>query len=329
MIFRLAVIIINYRTPNFIRNCLESLNSQLDPQRDIVVIVDNASNDGSDFIIEQFIKERSWTQWVRLLRSPKNGGFSAGNNYGIRRTNSKFYLLLNSDTLVRPDAIKQLLYASERYKEIFLFSPRLEWPDRKPQKSCFRFWRPSHEFFAAARTGMVEKLFAYQGITYSDPHQPMTPDWISFACVLIRKEALDRIGLLDEGYFMYFDDMDFCRRAREEGLDILHWPAARVVHLRGGSGPVKQLAAARKRPPKYWYSSRNRYYAKFYGRLGLWQANLFWYAGRILSLAREMTRLKQPHTCERQWLDIWTNALKPLEKQSIFFTSEKCNEKDV
>jgi len=130
--------------------------------------------------------------------------------------------------------------------------------------------------------------------------------------VLIRREVFDRIGLLDEGYFMYFDDMDFCRRAWQAGFTTLYWPRARVVHLRGGSGPVKQLTAERRRPPRYWYASRSRYYAKFYGRTGLWLANFCWYAGRVISLVREAFRLKQPHTYERQWLDIWTNALNPL-----------------
>jgi GT2 family glycosyltransferase len=151
----------------------------------------------------------------------------------------------------------------------------------------------------------------------------MQPEWTSFACVLIRREVFNRVGLLDEGYFMYFDDMDFCRRAWKAGIATLHWPAARVVHLRGGSSPVKQLAAERKRPPRYLYASRNRYYAKFYGRLGLWLANICWHTGRLISLAREIVRQKQAHTCKRQWLDIWTNALRPLQHPTLTKSKEK------
>lgn len=159
---------------------------------------------------------------------------------------------------------------------------------------------------------MLDRLCSFRGGTHKVTGQPMQPAWTSFACVLIRREVFNKIGMMDEGYFMYFDDMDYCRRAWQSDIVTLHWPAARVVHLRGGSSPVKQLAAERKRPPKYWYASRNRYYAKFYGRLGLWFANLCWYAGRLISLAREILRLKQPHTYNGQWRDIWTNALDPL-----------------
>lgn len=320
--FRIAIVIINYQTPHFMRDCLESLNGQIDQQCDCVIIVDNASGDGSDGIIEQFIIERGWNDLVRLERSPTNGGFSAGNNCGIRRIDAEYYLLLNSDTIVRPGAIEQLLEAAESHSEAGLVSPRLEWPDAKPQKSCFRHRGPFYEFFIAARTGIVDRLFGHRGGTYPVSDEPTQPDWTSFACVLIRREVFDRVGLLDEGYFMYFDDMDFCRRAWKEGFATLYWPAAHVAHLRGGSGPVKQLAAERKRPPRYWYASRNRYYAKYYGRPGLWLANFCCCAGRLISLAREIVRLKQPHTYRLQWLDIWTNALRPLCKPALSDSNE-------
>ena len=312
MIYRLAVIIINYRTPHFFSACLDSLYDQIDRKRDRVIIVDNASGDGSDATIEKLIMSRGWGEWVQLVRSPVNGGFSAGNNYGINRIEAQHYLLLNSDTIVRPGAIDQMLSATRLDPKVGLISPRLEWPDGTPQESCFYFIRPYLEFFTAARTEIVDRLFSARGGPYPLPDRPIYPDWTSFACVMIRRDVFDRIGLLDEGYFMYFDDIDFCRRAHKAGIKTLHWPAARVVHLRGGSGPVKQLVAERKRPPRYWYASRNRYYTKFHGRAGLLLANLFWHAGRLISLFRETVKLKRPHTYRLQWLDIWTNAIEPL-----------------
>ena len=317
MIYRLAIIIINYRTPHFIKDCLESLVRQINPNHHRVVIVDNASGDGSDFEIEKHITVCGWTKCVTIERSPFNGGFAAGNNYGIRRIRAEAYLLLNSDTIVRPGAIEQLLEAYRRYPAVGLFSPRLEWSDGRPQESCFYHRKPYIEFFTAARTKIVDQLFAAKGGPYPLPTKPIYPDWTSFACVLIRYEVFKRIGLLDEGYFMYFDDMDFCQRAWASGIPTLHLPSSRVVHLRGGSSPTKQLVAGKKRPPKYWYASRNRYYAKFYGHSGLWFANFCWYAGRLISLLREVLGLKKPHTCERQWLDIWTNVRQPLSKPNL------------
>lgn len=314
---RLAIIIINYRTPHFLLDCLDSLKGQIYPQQDGVIIIDNASGDGSDIIIEQYIVDHGWTDWVQLKRSPVNGGFSSGNNYGIQRIDADFYLLLNSDTIVRPGAIEHLFDAVDSNPGAGLISPRLEWFDAEPQESCFRHWSPLHEFFSAARTGLVERLCAYRNRALSVSDQPMQPDWVSFACVLIRRDVFQRIGLMDEGYFMYFDDMDFCRRAWEAGISVLYWPAARFVHLRGGSSPAKKLAAQRKSLPLYWYASRSRYYAKFYGRIGLWFANFCWYCGRLVSFTREVLKMKEPHTFKRQWLDIWTNALHPLHGPAL------------
>lgn len=118
---------------------------------------------------------------------------------------------------------------------------------------------------------------------------------------------------MDEGYFMYFDDIDYCRRARNAGWTVLHWPDARVVHLRGGSGSVKSEVAARKRPRPYLYASRSRYFAKFYGRFGLWVTNFCWLLGRSIAWIRELINNKQPHTCQYQEQDIWMNWKEPLK----------------
>jgi GT2 family glycosyltransferase len=275
-------------------------------------VVDNASGDGSDIVIEELIGAQQWRDWVRLERSPVNGGFSAGNNFGILRIEAEYYLLLNSDTIVRPGAIAHLLAAARSHPSAGLIGPRLEWPDARPQESCFRNRGPLKEFLTAARTDFVDRLFTPWIHKYTIRDQPFQAEWTSFACVLVRREVFERVGLLDEGYFMYFEDMDFCRRAWKAGYGVLHYPRARVVHLRGGSGDVKQLTAKRKRPPRYWYASRNRYYGKFFGRLGFWFANLCWYAGRSISLTREILGQKTPHTNKLQWLDIWTNGLRPL-----------------
>ena len=106
----------------------------------------------------------------------------------------------------------------------------------------------------------------YPSNTLPISDQPQGTPWISFACVMVRRQVIDQIGLLDDGYFMYVEDTDYCRRARAAGWEIWYWPASRVVHLRGGSSPVKSLTAKRGRRPRYYYASRSRYLAKFYGR---------------------------------------------------------------
>lgn len=305
---RLAIIIINYRTPYLIGDCLDSLKGQVDSKLDEVVIIDNDSGDGSDVKIEQHILERGYREWVSILRSSTNNGFSAGNNNGINSVDAKFYLLLNSDTLLKPKAIQALLAAMQLYPDAAIIGPRLESPEGKQQESCFRYRKPTDELFYAAKTGIIEKILGYRGSAYPPSNEPMRPEWISFACVLIRKEVFRRVGLMDENYFMYFEDMDYCHRVKKAGLTILHYPKACVVHIHGGSSKINNLAIARRRMPDYWYASRSHYYRKHYGWRGYLLANLCWYIGRSISIVREFLWLKKPHTYEKEWLDIWAKG---------------------
>jgi GT2 family glycosyltransferase len=310
---RLAIVILNYRTPQLVVDCLASLDGQVEVGTDLVVVVDNASGDGSVETIQEAIATHQWESWVQLVPSPINGGFSAGNNVGMKAADAEAYLLLNSDTIVRPGAIASLLKAMATHPEAGLISPRLEWPDATPQISCFRYHSPVSEIIDAAATGPVTRVLRHYDVPIPVSDVPFEPQWTSFACVLIRQDVIRQVGLMDEGYFMYFDDVDYCRKARQKGWRILHWPEARVVHLRGGSGTVKSEIAARKRPRPYLYASRTRYFRTFYGPLGLWLANVGWLLGRSIALLREWVGHKKPHTCEGESQDIWMNWRSPMK----------------
>jgi len=310
--FELGAVILNFQTPALVIDCLASLVDQIDPTRAGIVAVDNASGDKSLQTIANAIRERRWDGRVWLVSADRNDGFSAGNNLGIKSIDADAYLLLNSDTIVRPGAVQALLEAAARNPKAGIIGPRLEWPDGTAQRSAFRNPTLIDEFLDAAATGPLTRLLR----RYEEPtpitDDPVEPEWTSFACVLLRREMIEEIGPLDESFFMYLEDVDYCRRARRAGWRVLHWPTARVVHLRGASSPVKQAIVSRSRPPAYYYLSRSRYFAKFYGTPGLWLANLLWLAGRTISFAREFWGNKERHTCERQWFDIWRNALTPL-----------------
>ena len=310
----IAVILLNYRRADLVVQCLESLAPEVGGVRDwCVVVVDNASGDGSPERISRAIVERGWGGWARLAASPVNGGFSAGNNVGIQSVEAEHYLLLNSDTIVRPGALAALLAAMHANPSAGLVGPRLEDPDATPQESCFRFHTPWSELMAAAATGPISSLLRRYQVAQPASPVPCEAPWISFACVMIRARVIAEIGPLDEGFFMYFEDMDYCRRAWETGWRVRYEPAARVVHLRGGSSPVKQAFAERRRVPRYFFAARSRYFAKHYGGvLGVLLANCAWLAGRAVSLARELVGNKQPHTAERHARDLWTGWLRPL-----------------
>jgi N-acetylglucosaminyl-diphospho-decaprenol L-rhamnosyltransferase len=322
---KIAIVVINYRTAQMTLDCLASLEPEVtDLPGAHVVLVDSASGDDSPDLLERERSAREWDSWLSTFRLPENRGFSAGNNAGIacaaRRGQFDAYLLLNSDTIVRRGALRALAAALESDASLGLVGPRLEWEDGELQLSCFRRISPISELLTAAKTGPVTRIFPGSEVAIFDPPareggDPTAQgarsaiDWISFACVLIRREVIEQIGPMDEGFFMYFEDVDYSLRARGAGWQIGYVPAARVVHLRGGRTPEIFAAEELRRRPAYYYQSRARYLAKYYGPTGPWRANLCWHLGRSLSFARELVGKKAPHTSSREAADIWRGSL--------------------
>ena len=144
------------------------------------------------------------------------------------------------------------------------------------------------------------------------PPEPDQIEWASFACILLRAKMVDQIGIMDEGYFLYFEDVEFCWRARQAGWKIRYVPDARAIHFRGGSGPVKSLAKAKKRLPAYYYASRTRILYQIHGTGGLLLANLAWIFGRAIAVMRVLAGKKVPQSNQREYRDIWTNVFSPL-----------------
>jgi N-acetylglucosaminyl-diphospho-decaprenol L-rhamnosyltransferase len=322
---KIAIVVINYRTAQMTLDCLASLEPEVTQLPGAhVVLVDSASGDDSPALIEREKSAREWDSWLSIFRLPENRGFSAGNNAGIACADQiagfDAYLLLNSDTLVRPGAIKALGQVLESDASVGLVGPRLEWPNGEQQVSCFRKIGPISELLHAAKTGPITRLFSTSEVAIFDPpvrEQPVRSvngdapaiDWISFACVLIRREVVSQIGPMDEGFFMYFEDVDYSLRARNAGWHIAHAPSARVVHLRGGRTAEAFAAEELRRRPAYYYQSRARYLAKYYGATGPWRANLCWHVGRSFSFAREVVGNKAPHTSFGEAADIWRGSM--------------------
>lgn len=300
---RVAVVILNYRTPAMTLDCAASVAAELGPD-DALVIVDNRSGDDSVPRIEAGLRERGLDR-ARLIASPVNGGFAAGNNIGIRAVSAEAYLLLNSDTLVRPGAIDRLWRALEADPRVGLVSPRLLGPDGAPQVNCFRRHTPVSELLSAARTGPIDKLLERWLVPIEEAPAGFEPEWTSFAAVLIRRQVIEQAGLLDEGFFMYFEDVEYCLRARARGWTIRNVPEAEVVHFHGVSSKVEALTKARRRRPAYYYAARRRYFEKTFGAAGLLLANALWTVGRGIAWAREVTGTKSPHAVEGELVDTW------------------------
>ena len=306
-----AIIILNYKTPDLVVDCIQSLEKQMGPGIEVVV-VDNASNDGSVERIEAQIEAKQWGSWARVLCSPVNGGFAAGNNLGIRAVDADAYILLNSDTIVLPNAISELVRAMDQWPNAGLIGPGFVSRDGSKDLSTFRLIRPLSELVRSASTGPISRLLTKYDVHLRTTDAVAEPDWIGFAGVLIRREVIEQVGLLDEGFFMYFEDTDYCKRVRNAGWTILYWPSATIVHLLGGSSSFSSESASRGRAPRYFYESRSRYFAKHHGHTGLLFANLAWQLGRCISLPRELLGNKSPHLREREARDNWINFSDPL-----------------
>lgn len=309
----LGVSIINYRTGPMTISAVRSVLSALNDLDASVVVVDNASNDGSADEIADWIQENNDPR-VELLRSDCNSGFSGGHNQAIASmSEAKNYLLVNSDALLLPGFFEALLPAIGSNRTSGIFAPQLEWEDGTPQESCFRFMGPVSELIRGACTGPVTRIFRSRDVSLGCRPLPNEIDWASFACICLRGEMVREIGVLDEGYFLYFEDAEYCLRARRSGWGLVYVPEARAVHLRGGSGPVKGLQAQMKRLPPYYWMSRARFLRQAHGPIGPLLGNLAWALGRLVAHSRRFIGRSVPPSHEGEWRDIWTNTTTKLE----------------
>jgi N-acetylglucosaminyl-diphospho-decaprenol L-rhamnosyltransferase len=310
--FEIVVSIINFRTAELTLQCLHSVLDDLAGIDGHVVIVDNRSDDGSAEIIGDAIAALPAPAPVTLVRSATNSGFSGGHNQGMAVRPAEFYLILNSDALLRPGFLRAILDGARAEPGAGLFAPRIDYDDGSQQISCFRFPGPASELMRGAQTGGVTRLLGRREIPLKMPPAPDQIEWASFACILLRGEMVAALGPMDEGYFLYFEDIEYCLRARRAGWRVVYLPQARAVHFRGGSGPVKSLSKERKRLPAYYYASRTRFLYQAHGWVGLMAANLAWFLGRGIAQVRRLAGKPVPASNRAEARDIWTNALTPL-----------------
>ncbi|HEY9693948.1 MAG TPA: glycosyltransferase family 2 protein [Oculatellaceae cyanobacterium] len=285
---QLLVVIVNYRTPSLTIDCLRSLVDEVKSLSGIdVVVADNASGDESVEQIAEAIATENWDSWASLMPLQCNGGFAFGNNAVIRPAlNSPnpppYFLLLNPDTIVYPGALQALMDFMDKNPEVGMAGSRLEDLDGTPQESAFRFPTVFSELDSGLRLGVVSKLLSKWMIAPPISAQPCKTDWVAGASMIVRREVFEAVGLLDEEYFMYYEEMDFCLQANKHGWSCWYVPESRVVHLVGQSSGVTDNKRPPKRRPQYWFDSRQRYFLKNYGWLYTALADAFWTFGFAL-----------------------------------------------
>ncbi len=282
---RVLVVIVNYRTAALVVDCLRSLEREVaDLPGTRVVVIENGSADGSAELLGEAIAREGWGSWARLETVEVNGGFAAGNNVALRRVlaaedGPEFVHLLNPDTTVRPGAIRELVDFLQVHPDVGIVGSRLEYPDGTRQASCFRFYNVWSELDNGMRLGLVSRLLAKH--VSRPPHLdvPHAVDWVSGASLMMRRQVLDAVGPMDERYFLYYEESDFCLRAARAGWSCWHVPASRVVHLIGKSTGVTGDAERERRRPKYWFESRRHYFIKNHGHVYQVLVDVTWLAG--------------------------------------------------
>jgi len=309
---QLVVSIINYRTGPLTLHCVASVLADIAGLDAEVVVVDNLSGDGSAEQIADWIAAQDPPVPVRLVMSAQNSGFSGGHNLGMSAVPADFYLILNSDALLRQGFCAAILAAAAQHPRAGLFAPRIEYEDGTQQSNCFRFPSAASELIRGAQSGPVTKALKRHEVALTMPPAPDQIGWASFACILLRGAMVQAIGPMDDGYFLYFEDTEYCLRAGRAGWSVVYVAQARAVHFRGGSGPVKAMAAANKRLPAYYYASRTRFLYQAHGALGPLSANLAWILGRGIGQLRRLVAKPVHGGNDRELRDIWTNTLSPL-----------------
>jgi N-acetylglucosaminyl-diphospho-decaprenol L-rhamnosyltransferase len=234
----LSIIIVSFNTAGELADCLGSLRAHPPSLAHEVVVIDNASTDGTADMIRA-----NWPS-VRLLAQPRNVGFAAANNAGIRAVDSEFVLLLNSDTRVRPGALDTLVAGLRGRPDVSAIGPRIVDPQGRTELSFGPMMGPFNELRQKCLVTLHARGVApVSRIVERRTRRPQMPDWISGACLLVRRADAVAAGLLDERYFLYAEDVDFCAALRARGGRIAFTPAAEIVHLRGASRRTRPVAS--------------------------------------------------------------------------------------
>ena len=287
------IVIVNYRTAELVTQCLESLDEQQGALNGgKIIIIDNHSEDGSDSKLRNLIESKTWNSWVELLVMPRNGGFAYGCNVGIKHILSadkipNYVMLLNPDTIVRKSAITNLADFMDANVHVGITGSQLENYEGGIENSAHRFPSPVSELLEGARLSLLSRIFSRYETTPPLRQIAHQSDWVSGSSMMIRRQVFEEIGLLDEAFFLYFEEVDFFFRSAKVGWQTWYVPTAKVMHIEGASTGIKSA----KRRPQYWYDSRRRFFIKHYGVFGLITADFLWGIGRLSFVLRRFLGL--------------------------------------
>lgn len=315
----LLAVILNWRTPDLALQAAETALPEIAALGGEIVIVDNDSGDGSFERMAAAAGARGWTRdnRVRVVPSGRNGGFGAGNNFGMALGLSSgarpdFFYILNSDAWPEPGAIGALLAAMAADPRAGMAGSYIHGPDGVPHQTAFRFPSIPGEFEAAVKTGIFSRLLRRWIVPLPIPAATVAVDWCAGASILMRRAMLDEIGGFDETFFLYYEETDLCRRAARAGWTRLYVPESRVVHI----GSVSTGMKTWQRTPGYWFDSRRHYFVKNHGRAYWAAATAAQVAGTLIWRLR-CALSNRPHGMSQQFLyDLVRHSMRAIFGQN-------------
>lgn len=285
----LSIIVVNWNTKDLLSKCLQSIYDTTSNLAFEIIVVDNASTDGSQAMIRQQFPQ------VCLIENDQNVGFARANNQALTISRGRYFLLLNSDTIVLPYALEKMVQFADVHPEAGIIGCGLLNSDGSVQKS----WASFPTFWSE----MVGRNFRVRRLVEEDP-ATYDVDWLGGACLLVRPEAVNEVGWLDESYFMYSEETDWCFRMRQQGWKVYYLPGAKIIHLGSGSASRASVAQLVR-----LYESKIRFFHRHYGfrqaellRCGLLAVNALGLARR--ALAWPLHRQEGQDMCHRlaaQW----------------------------
>ena len=249
---KISIIIVNWNAKKYILKCLQSIYEIAKDLETETIVVDNNSTDDSVELIKQTFPD------VKLICNHQNLGFARANNIGINRSRGKYLFLINSDVILLDQCLQAMIQFMDENLNIGMLGPRILNPDRSLQLSCYSdpdFWNLLSRAFALDTLFPKSKIFGKRLMNYWNHNETKKVDILNGCFWMVRKEALKEVGLLDEKFFMYGEDMDWCKRFRDANWDVVFYPKAQAIHFGGASSanaPVRFYLEMFKADFQYW-----------------------------------------------------------------------------
>jgi GT2 family glycosyltransferase len=296
------IVTVNYKTSILVTDLIASLTPDLTSLGHThMVIVDNASGDDSVKTINDYINDKN-LDWVTVIASENNSGYAAGNNLAVNSVLEKNVVFervwfLNPDTKVKAGAGAELIAAMNK-NDLQIVGSRLEDADGTLQCSHFNFPGILSELSSGLRLGVFDRLLKKHLVRTDPSSSPVQTDWLAGASFMVSNKYINKIGLIDDAYFLYFEELDFCLQGQRNNMPCWYIPSSKVYHAVGAATGISDHRKKAPRRPQYWFDSRRRFFLKNYGVLKLICCDLAFITGYAIWLLRSKISNKTALTKE-------------------------------